>query len=182
MTKEEFYNQGMELFAQDQLDEAIVAYRQALDLDPNYADALHALAMTYAHQEKLDEAIEVGKKLIRSGSQRRIGLHQSFDILSAKGDDRGSRGNRCEGPHPGLETPTQRSIQVRQTLIKSLKACAVAGNTCRTTSAFARVSTASMKRWRNWMRKRFWCRTDCRLRTWARLSACASILRSQGKI
>jgi tetratricopeptide (TPR) repeat protein len=66
MTKEEFYNQGMELFAQDQLDEAIVAYRQALDLDANYADALHALAMTYAHQEKLDKAIEVGKKLIEA--------------------------------------------------------------------------------------------------------------------
>ena len=66
MTKEEFYNQGMELFARDQLDEAIVAYRQVLDLDANYADALHALAMTYAHQEKLDKAIEVGKKLIEA--------------------------------------------------------------------------------------------------------------------
>ena len=27
---------------------------------PNYADALHALAMTYAHQEKVDQAIEIG--------------------------------------------------------------------------------------------------------------------------
>ncbi|MGH7871106.1 MAG: tetratricopeptide repeat protein [Candidatus Binatia bacterium] len=66
MTKEEFYNQGMEFFAQDQLDEAVTAYRQALDLDPHYAEALHALAMTYAHQEKLDEAIEVGKRLIQA--------------------------------------------------------------------------------------------------------------------
>ena len=54
----------MELFAQDRLEEAIAAYRRALDEDPKYADALHALAMTYAHQEKLDEAIELGKKLI----------------------------------------------------------------------------------------------------------------------
>ena len=54
----------MELFAQDKLDEAVAAYRRALAQDPNYTDALHALAMTYAHQEKLDEAIEVGKKLI----------------------------------------------------------------------------------------------------------------------
>ena len=36
----------------------------ALEEDPNYADALHALAMTYAHQEKFDEAIEAGKRLI----------------------------------------------------------------------------------------------------------------------
>ena len=64
MSKEDHYNEGMELFAQDRLEEAIAAYRRALDEDPKYADALHALAMTYAHQEKLDEAIELGKKLI----------------------------------------------------------------------------------------------------------------------
>ena len=64
MSKEDFYNEGMELFTQDRLEDAVAAYRRALDEDPNYADALHALAMTYAHQEKLDEAIEIGKKLI----------------------------------------------------------------------------------------------------------------------
>jgi tetratricopeptide (TPR) repeat protein len=66
MSKEDHYNQGMELFAQNQLDEAVAAYERALALDPAYADALHALAMTYAHQEKLDQAIEVGKRLIES--------------------------------------------------------------------------------------------------------------------
>ncbi|HVO93969.1 MAG TPA: tetratricopeptide repeat protein [Terriglobales bacterium] len=66
MTKEEFYNQGMEFFAQEQLDQAIAAYQQALALDPDYADALHAMAMTYAHQENFDEAIEVAKKLIQT--------------------------------------------------------------------------------------------------------------------
>src|SRR5215510_12332525 len=54
----------MELFTQDKLDEAIAAYQRALQEDPNYVDALHALAMTYSHQEKLDKAIEVGKKLV----------------------------------------------------------------------------------------------------------------------
>jgi superkiller protein 3 len=64
MSKEDLYHQGMELFAEDKLDDALAAYKRALEEDPNYTDALHALAMTYAHQEKLDEAIEVGKKLI----------------------------------------------------------------------------------------------------------------------
>ena len=64
VSKEDHYNEGMELFTQDKLDEAIAAYQRALQEDPNYVDALHALAMTYAHQEKLDEAIEVGKKLV----------------------------------------------------------------------------------------------------------------------
>jgi tetratricopeptide (TPR) repeat protein len=66
MNKEDYYNQGMELFAQDKLDEAVAAYELALTLDPAYADALHALAMTYAHQEKLDQAIDVAKKLIEA--------------------------------------------------------------------------------------------------------------------
>ena len=60
MSKEEFYNRGMELFAEDKFDDAIAAFQQALDEDAGYTDALHALAMTYSHQEKLDEAIEIG--------------------------------------------------------------------------------------------------------------------------
>ena len=64
MSKEDHYNEGMELFTQDKLDEAIAAYQRALQEDPNYVDVLHALAMTYSHQQKLDEAIEVGKKLV----------------------------------------------------------------------------------------------------------------------
>jgi len=66
MNKEDFYNQGMEHFAQDHLDDAVAAYLRALDEDPNYADALHALAMTYSHQEKLDKAIETAKRLIKA--------------------------------------------------------------------------------------------------------------------
>jgi tetratricopeptide (TPR) repeat protein len=64
MSKEDHYNEGMELFAEDKLDAAVAAYQRALQEDPNYVDALHALAMTYAHQERLDEAIQAGKRLI----------------------------------------------------------------------------------------------------------------------
>lgn len=66
MTKEEHYNRGMELFAEGKLDEAIEAYRKALQEAPNDPDCLHALAMALAHQDRLDEAIEVGKKLIEA--------------------------------------------------------------------------------------------------------------------
>jgi len=56
----------MEHFAQDRLDDAVAAYLRALEEDPNYADALHALAMTYSHQDKLDQAINVAKRLIEA--------------------------------------------------------------------------------------------------------------------
>lgn len=64
VNKEDFYNQGMAHFVEDRFDDAVAAYLRALDEDPNYVDALHALAMTYAHQEKLDEAIAVAQRLI----------------------------------------------------------------------------------------------------------------------
>lgn len=66
MNKEDLYNQGMEHFAQDRLDDAVAAYLRALEEDPQYADALHALAMTYSHQEKFDQAIDVAKRLIEA--------------------------------------------------------------------------------------------------------------------
>lgn len=80
MSKEDFYNQGMELFAQDKLDEAATAYLRALAEDPNYADALHALAMTYSHQEKIDEAIEIGKRLIEAAPEDEL-AHTSLSIF-----------------------------------------------------------------------------------------------------
>lgn len=64
VSKEDYYQRGMEFFAEEKLDEAIQSYQTALQEDPNYADALHALAMTYAAKDMLDQAIEVGKKLI----------------------------------------------------------------------------------------------------------------------
>lgn len=70
----------MEHFAQDQLDDAVAAYLRALDEDPKYADALHALAMTYAHQEKLDQAIEVGKRLVDVAPDDEL-AHTSLSIF-----------------------------------------------------------------------------------------------------
>jgi tetratricopeptide (TPR) repeat protein len=80
VNKQDLYNQGMELFAQDKLDEAVAAYLQALDQDPGYADALHALAMTYAHQEKFDQAIEVGKQLVAVAPEDEL-AHTSLSIF-----------------------------------------------------------------------------------------------------
>ena len=96
MSKEDDYNQGMELFAQDKLEEAIAAYQRALQDDPNYVDALHALAMTYAHQERLDEAIEVGKKLIGIAPDDEL-AHTSLSIFYQK------KGMIAEAEHIGAK-------------------------------------------------------------------------------
>lgn len=85
MTREAHYDQGMEFFAQEKLDEAVEAYKRALAEDPNYADALHALAMTYAHQDKLDDAIEVGKRLIDAAPEDELAYTSLSIFYQQKG-------------------------------------------------------------------------------------------------
>jgi len=113
VSKEDTYNQGMELFAQDKLDEAVLAYQRALDEDPNYADALHALAMTYAHQEKFDQAIETGKRLIEAAPQDELaytslsifyqqkGLIAEAEAIAAKARTLGWKRQLSEHKAPG---------------------------------------------------------------------------------
>ena len=80
MTKDDLFNQGMDLLAEGKMEEALDAYKKALNLDPNYEDALHALAMAYANLDRLDEAIEVGKKLIQVSPEDEL-AHTSLSIF-----------------------------------------------------------------------------------------------------
>jgi tetratricopeptide (TPR) repeat protein len=89
----------MEFFAQQKLDEAVAAYRRALELDPNYADALHALAMTYAHQQKLDEAIEIAKRLIEVAPDDEL-AYTSLSIFYQQ------KGMIAEAEHVGAQART----------------------------------------------------------------------------
>jgi len=75
----------MEHFAHDRLDDAVAAYLRALDEDAGYADALHALAMTYAHQEKIDQAIEVGKRLIEAAPEDELAYTSLSIFYQQKG-------------------------------------------------------------------------------------------------
>jgi len=62
-SKEEFYDAGLDLAFDENYAGAIEQYKAALEIDPGYVDALHALAMAHAEQGQLDEAIAIGKQL-----------------------------------------------------------------------------------------------------------------------
>jgi len=62
-TKEELYDEAVDLFGDGKLDEAIAKYREAIGMDPSYVDAWHGLAMAYNDAGRHDDAIEAGKKL-----------------------------------------------------------------------------------------------------------------------
>jgi tetratricopeptide (TPR) repeat protein len=62
--KEELYDQAVDLYADEKYDEAIALYRQALEIDPIYTDAIHGLTMCYQAKGDLDAAIGLTLKYI----------------------------------------------------------------------------------------------------------------------
>jgi tetratricopeptide (TPR) repeat protein len=61
--KEDLYDQGLDLAFEGDFRGAIERYREALAIDPEFVDAVHALAMAHKELGELDDAIEVGKRL-----------------------------------------------------------------------------------------------------------------------
>ena len=63
-SKDDLYDRAVDLVADGNLDEAIAVYKEAIGLDPGFADALHGLAMAYADKGMFEEAIEYGRRLV----------------------------------------------------------------------------------------------------------------------
>jgi superkiller protein 3 len=60
----DLYKQGFARFANDELEEAIALYRQAIDADPKLAIAWNGLSIALAQQGHLEEAVEAARKLV----------------------------------------------------------------------------------------------------------------------
>jgi tetratricopeptide (TPR) repeat protein len=63
-TRDDLYDRAVDLVADGHLDEAIAVYKEAIALDPGFADAIHGLAMAYADKGMFDEAIDCGLRLV----------------------------------------------------------------------------------------------------------------------
>ena len=64
MTKEDYFEQAVNAFGDDKLDESIELYQKALEADPAYQDALHGLGMALFSRGRHDDAIAIAKRLI----------------------------------------------------------------------------------------------------------------------
>jgi tetratricopeptide (TPR) repeat protein len=62
-SKDELYDRATDLFGDGKPEEAIAVYREALAIDPQFADAWHGLGMALSEVGRHDEAIEAGKRL-----------------------------------------------------------------------------------------------------------------------
>jgi tetratricopeptide (TPR) repeat protein len=87
MTKEEFYDAGMVEFSMAEFENAIEAYRKAVELDPNYFDAWHALGMAYLRAGKIQDAIAAGKRSIEINPNDML-AHTSLSMYYMKAGDK----------------------------------------------------------------------------------------------
>ena len=62
-SKEDCYDRAVDLVADDKLEEAVAAYRDAIALDAEYADAWQGLALAYNDLGRHDDAIAAAKRL-----------------------------------------------------------------------------------------------------------------------
>jgi tetratricopeptide (TPR) repeat protein len=63
--KENFKKDGNKFLRNKEFDKAIGLYKQAIALDPNYADALFNMGVAYAKKESWNESIECFSKCIK---------------------------------------------------------------------------------------------------------------------
>lgn len=61
--KYELFDQAVDLVAEGKLEEAVARYREAIAVDPDFADGWQGLALACNDLGRHEEAIEAGKRL-----------------------------------------------------------------------------------------------------------------------
>ena len=80
---EEHYYAALDLFADGKHDDALAEYRKALEADPTFTEALHGMARTLQDLERLDEAIDVAKRIAEIDPDDVL-AHTSLSVLYQK--------------------------------------------------------------------------------------------------
>ena len=80
---EDHYYAALDLYAEGKAEAALEEYRQAIEADPTFLDALHGLARAYQDLERLDEAIQVAQRITELDPGD-ILAHTSLSILYQK--------------------------------------------------------------------------------------------------
>lgn len=91
-TKEELHDEAMFDFSMGEFDTAIEKFKQAIELDPNYFDAHHALGMAYYKKGMIDEAIAAGKRALEINPHDQL-VHTSLSMYYVK------KGMKAEAEH-----------------------------------------------------------------------------------
>jgi tetratricopeptide (TPR) repeat protein len=85
-SSEELYDQAVDCIADGKLDDAIARYREAVALDPNFADAWEGLSMALADKELWTEAIEAAKKVVELNPDEQLAYTNVSRIYQRSGN------------------------------------------------------------------------------------------------
>ena len=80
---ENHYYAALDLVAEGQHEQAVDEYRKSLAVDPTFTDALHGLSRALQDLNRLDEAIEVSKRISELDPDDVL-AHTSLSILYQK--------------------------------------------------------------------------------------------------
>ncbi|HVO22229.1 MAG TPA: tetratricopeptide repeat protein [Candidatus Margulisiibacteriota bacterium] len=83
---EELYDQAVDCIAAGRLDDAIGKYREAVALDPSFADAWEGLSMALADKEQWDAAIDAAKKVVELTPDEQLGYTNVSRIYQRAGN------------------------------------------------------------------------------------------------
>ncbi|OGP83543.1 MAG: hypothetical protein A2Y95_12855 [Deltaproteobacteria bacterium RBG_13_65_10] len=84
-TAQDLTNQGFDLFAQGNVDEAIKTLKQAIEADPDYIEAYRNIAMMYGQKGMLDEAVEAARKVVEIDPDDTLGYVSLSMLLQRQG-------------------------------------------------------------------------------------------------
>ncbi|MGB2604194.1 MAG: tetratricopeptide repeat protein, partial [Candidatus Sulfotelmatobacter sp.] len=80
---EDRYYAALDLMADGKLDEAVVAYRESLAVDPAFTEAMHGLARALQDLQRYDEAIGVARQITELDPDDVL-AHTSLSVLYQK--------------------------------------------------------------------------------------------------
>jgi tetratricopeptide (TPR) repeat protein len=80
---EDHYYAALDLMADGQLDRAVQSYQESLKADPTFTEAMHGLARALQDLDRLDDAIEVARKIAEVDPDDVL-AHTSLSVLYQK--------------------------------------------------------------------------------------------------
>jgi Flp pilus assembly protein TadD len=80
---EEPYYAALDLMVDGKLEEAVVAYRESLAVDPSFTEAMHGLARALQDLQRYDEAIAVAERIAELDPDDVL-AHTSLSVLYQK--------------------------------------------------------------------------------------------------
>ncbi len=80
---EEHYYAALDLFAEGEHERALEEYRKSVEADSTFTEALHGMARALQDLERLDEAIEVSKRIAEIDPDDVL-AHTSLSVLYQK--------------------------------------------------------------------------------------------------